>query len=86
MTYWAILCGCVLFLIGFIGHVFWWRVTRPADDFRALALSFFVAPTLFAAAHLLTLPRQTTLRETVASVFVAIAVGAIYRFFAVSCG
>lgn len=46
MTFLAIFAGLFLFTIGFVMHVIWWRVSRPQDDFRALAISFFVLPAI----------------------------------------
>lgn len=81
MTFLAILLGSILFVAGFAVHVVWWRTARPADDFRALALSLFVLPAVLATAVLLLAPGVVTVRETIGAVLVTIAIGAIYIMY-----
>jgi hypothetical protein len=81
MTFEALLCGCLVFAIGFAAHVCWWRLARPADDFRALGLCLLLLPVLLAAAFPLVWPQLLSLREAVAAGLAAIAIGAIYIMY-----
>jgi hypothetical protein len=44
MTFNAILAGLLLFAVGFALHVAWWRLSRPHDDIRGLAICFALFP------------------------------------------
>lgn len=81
MTLDALTFGSMLFGMAFGIHVAWWRIARPADDFRALAVSFFVLPAILSAMALAAGIGVTTAREAVAAVLVTIAAGAIYIMY-----
>ena len=78
MTLLAILFGVVLFFLGFAVHVAWWRMSRPADDIRALLLSFILGPLILAIIPPVLSPQYLSWRETLAAMMVAVAIGAFY--------
>jgi hypothetical protein len=82
MTWTALFFGFALFCAGFLVQVVLWRVKRPRDDFRALAVCLFVLPAaggiLVCLAGLLP---GVTLRETLAGLAVTVALGAVYIMY-----
>ncbi len=76
MTSAALLWGIGAFLAGWLLHLAWWRVRRPADDLRALVLSVLVLPAL--AGALAAIPVQPTLPELLMGYGVLGALGLAY--------
>lgn len=74
MTFAAIGWGLVLFAAGLAAHVAWWRLARPVDEFRALALSFLAGPALGSLA----VPGLAAWRETLGCAAAALLFGAMY--------
>src|SRR5271163_3184521 len=82
MTFRAIVVGLILFLVGLFVQVALWRLRRPRDDFRALALCLFVVPlgielSLLAAGW----KAPLTLREELTALALNVALAAIYIMY-----
>jgi hypothetical protein len=82
MTWTALFFGFALFFAGCLVHIVLWRVKRPRDDFRGLAVCLLVLPgaggILICLAGLLP---AVTLRETLAGMAVTVALGASYIMY-----
>lgn len=74
MTFAAIGWGFALFVAGLAAHVAWWRLSRPVDEFRALALSLLTGPALASLAA----PGLMSWRERAGCATAALIFGGMY--------